>query len=258
MVETVGGLLLTMRRTALLGALVVAGALTNVLMLNLSYDVPVKLYSAHLLVMCAFVAAPDFKRMADFFILNRPPSAALRPAIFRNRTLDRIGVAVRTLLFAWLAGSSLWQSYEHRKSWDLAPRGPLHGIWDVEEFTLDGKSLPPLLTDARRWRRVIIQDLGRFSQATIQIMTGPYDQLKAELDPVKRVLRLVKFSGEQTDRLEFHFTLAEPGRLRLDGLRKDQAGKATKIHAELRRFDESKFLLLSRGFHWINEAPFNR
>jgi hypothetical protein len=44
--------------TLLLGALLVAATTTNVLLLNLSYDVPVKLYSVHLLVMALFLAAP--------------------------------------------------------------------------------------------------------------------------------------------------------------------------------------------------------
>jgi hypothetical protein len=31
-----------------------------------------------------------------------------------------------------------------------------------------------------------------------------------------------------------------------------------QITAKLQRLDESKFLLNSRGFHWVNEYPFNR
>jgi hypothetical protein len=31
-----------------------------------------------------------------------------------------------------------------------------------------------------------------------------------------------------------------------------------KIKARLRRAESSDFLLISRGFHWINEYPFNR
>ena len=30
-----------------------------------------------------------------------------------------------------------------------------------------------------------------------------------------------------------------------------------KVRATLRRVDKSDFLLLSRGFHWINEYPLN-
>jgi hypothetical protein len=30
------------------------------------------------------------------------------------------------------------------------------------------------------------------------------------------------------------------------------------LHLRLHRVDENRFLLLSRGYHWINELPFNR
>src|SRR5947199_1204250 len=54
--EMLGGALLTVRRTTLLGALVCIGVITNIVMLNFSYDVPVKLYSTHLLLMAIFLA----------------------------------------------------------------------------------------------------------------------------------------------------------------------------------------------------------
>jgi hypothetical protein len=41
--------------------------------------------------------------------------------------------------------------------------------------------------------------------------------------------------------------------LQLDGLL-----GADSLHVRLHRIDETKFLLLSRGYHWINELPFNR
>lgn len=44
-----------------------------------------------------------------------------------------------------------------------------------------------------------------------------------------------------------------PNRLRLSGTFGGQ-----HVVATLHRVDASKFLLLSRGFHWINEYPFNR
>src|SRR5215218_1345583 len=44
--EILGGLLLVARRTTLLGALVCIGVMSNVVMINYAYDVPVKLYSA--------------------------------------------------------------------------------------------------------------------------------------------------------------------------------------------------------------------
>ena len=32
---------------------------------------------------------------------------------------------------------------------------------------------------------------------------------------------------------------------------------AAQIHAEMKRMDLQKFTLVNRGFHWINELPYN-
>ncbi|MFK7770383.1 MAG: DoxX family protein [Mariniblastus sp.] len=69
--EVIGGVLIVFRRTATLGALVVFGVMLNVMMLNYCYDVPVKLFSTHLVVMAVFVALPDIPRLANVLFFNR-------------------------------------------------------------------------------------------------------------------------------------------------------------------------------------------
>jgi hypothetical protein len=82
--EMLGGLLLTTRRTTLLGALLCIGVLANVFMLNVGYDVPVKVLSFHLLAMAVFLAAPDLGRLAELFLFNRTVEpAVLRPLFAR-------------------------------------------------------------------------------------------------------------------------------------------------------------------------------
>jgi hypothetical protein len=46
------------------------------------------------------------------------------------------------------------------------------------------------------------------------------------------------------------FQRPAPGRLMLDG-----SMDGRKIHMELELVDRDKFLLVSRGFHWIQEIP---
>ncbi len=70
--ELLGGVLLLWRRTTTLGAIVVMGVMTNVVMLNFAYDVPVKQYSAHLVVMAMFLLLPEARRLANVVVLNRP------------------------------------------------------------------------------------------------------------------------------------------------------------------------------------------
>ncbi|RPH57361.1 hypothetical protein EHM82_01465, partial [bacterium] len=93
-VEMLGGLLLIPRRTTLLGALVSAAATLQVVVLNFCYDVPVKLFSVHLLVMALLLAAPDLRRLAGLFLFNRRvESAEIRP-VFARRRFNRVAAAV--------------------------------------------------------------------------------------------------------------------------------------------------------------------
>ncbi|RTR28317.1 hypothetical protein [Deinococcus radiophilus] len=83
--EVLPALLLLHRRTVTLGALLAAVTMTNVLALNLFFDVPVKLFSAHLLLTALVLAAADLPRLWAFAqgkAVAALPST-LQPALWR-------------------------------------------------------------------------------------------------------------------------------------------------------------------------------
>jgi hypothetical protein len=49
------------------------------------------------------------------------------------------------------------------------------------------------------------------------------------------------------------YTRPTPVRLIVDG-----PLNGHKIHLELRLYDRNKFLVVSRGFHWVQQSPYNR
>ena len=73
--ETVAGLLLLYRRTVTAGLFVAVGAFANVVMINLAYDVPVKLYASHLFACAALLLLFDAPRLVRFLVLNQPAPA---------------------------------------------------------------------------------------------------------------------------------------------------------------------------------------
>ena len=248
--EFVGGLLLTTRRTTLLGALVSIGVLSNVVMLNFSYDVPVKLFSCHLLAMAALIAAVDWRRLVGFFLLNRAVEPAMCRPLFPRRWLNHSAAVVRTGLVAAFAAWSLYGAIESRKAFgDAAPKSGLYGIWSVEEFEVDGKDRPPLLTDDSRWRRVVF-DYPKM--IAIQLMSNTRQRYLLKLDEKERTLELSK-RDEPTWKSTLTYERADPESLRLNG-----AFDGRQLRVRLRLVSASQFLLVSRGFHWINEYPFNR
>jgi hypothetical protein len=248
--EMIGGLLLTFRRTELLGALVSFAVLCNIVMLNFAYDVPVKIYSSHLLVMAVFVAAPDLRRLIDFFVLNRRTEPAKLQPLFERRWLHRGALVFRTLFVLAYVGYALYQSEFNRKTYgDLAPRSPLRGIWNVEEITVNGQVRPAVFTDAARWRRVVFdhpQNVG------IQLMDDSRKRYVLALHPGSKTMIFTKRDDPKAS-FRFTYQQPEPGILTMQGTLEGET-----IQARLRKTDTKSYLLLNRGFHWINEFPFNR
>jgi hypothetical protein len=244
--EMLGGLLLTMRRTTTLGALLCIAVMSNVVMLNFAYDVPVKLHSLHLLAMSVFLLLPDLGRLANVLVFNRPAAAAeLRPQLSeRWRRWAPAGRAAFVLLLAALALQAAHESRQRR-----IEESPFRGVWNVEELAIDGQPRPPLLTDASRWRRVILDRPNFFA---VQLMDDAPLRYQLKLDPAKRTMTLSNFFEKET-RGTLAYATPSPGLMTLDGVIE---GK--KVRARLQRTPPPSFLLTSRGFHWINEYPLNR
>jgi len=68
----VGGVLLLAPRTTLLGALVCLVDLVQVFLLNMTFDIGVKLISLHLVLMSILLIAPDLRRVAGVLVYARP------------------------------------------------------------------------------------------------------------------------------------------------------------------------------------------
>jgi hypothetical protein len=253
-VELLGGLLLVFRRTTLLGALVSAGALTQVVMLNFCYDVPVKLFSSHLLAMALFLIAPDARRLWDLFVLGRPVTPApVRPR-FRLRWLDRsVAVAKAGLFLLLVVGILAAGVTAGRKYGFFGPPQPLHGVWDVVEFERDGQVLPPLATDTSRWKQVLIVRAGDLVGISIRPMTGDDDTRKAELVEDERRMTLQEDQETGKSAIVLTYEEPEPGVLVLSG-----AVDGKPVRVQLHQVPPERFRLVSRGFHWINETPFHR
>jgi hypothetical protein len=245
--ELISGILLTIRRTTLLGALMSIAVLVNVVALNFFYDVPVKLYSAQLLLLAVFLSIPHLYRLLNFFILNRPVPADSSQPLIRNRWAQILLVVVRTLLVGWFVIISIRQSHD----WLQEARGthsPLRGIWNVASVTVDGVDRPPIVTDLTRWRRLVFDYPGYISlyemndqrqRFTVKLNEQKHTLLLTSRDDPKRTALLTY------DRKDAN-TLLFAGKL--DG---------HDIHALCHRGEE-RFFLTERGFHWVNEKPLNR
>jgi len=235
--EMLGAALLTIRHTTLLGAFISMAVLSNVVILNFCYDVPVKLYSCHLLAMALFLIAVDAQRLADLFLFNRGADPVVFRPLFEPRWLNRGALVLRTVFVVGFACQCLLFSYTYRKTrGDLAPRSPLYGIWNVDEFVVDGEVRPPLVTDASRWRRVIFDDPGLVG---IQLMSDSRQRYSVQVDPERGTLEL-KRRDDPNWRAAFSYYRPEPGLVTLEG-----QCDGRRIRTQLRRQDKPEFPLIN-------------
>jgi hypothetical protein len=245
-VEVLGGLLLVSRRTTLLGALVAAAAMGHIFALNMCFDVPVKLYSLHYLVMALFLAAPDLPRLTKSVFGSAVEAKPIRP-LFANVWVHRSALAFRTLLVAGMLYGQIKGSYGTARDMYGNSPPPVVGRWEVVSMSIDKKE--PKKEDAATWKWIDVSERGFLR---VSKMSPPAVGYRAAWDPAQKSLTLTKFTvpawkGNLT------YDLPQPDLLNLSGSIDDKA-----ITVTLRPAAEKHQELNTRGFHWIQELPYNR
>jgi len=248
--ELLGGILLIFPRTTTFGALICLADITQVFVLNMTYDVPVKLLSFHLILLSAVLLATDFSRLVRFFFVHGVTEAPKNWDLFSTPKANRKAFAVQVALGVWLLAANLYGSVS---AWHQygggSPKSALYGIWDIDQFVTDGKVREPLTTDNERWRRAIFE----FPSAmTFQLMDDSQVWYRDEISSSGQTISLTK-NDDKNWKANFTYKRGPNDHLELDG---SVNGHAT--HMVLRLKDRNKFLVVSRGFHWISEVPFNR
>jgi len=240
--EATAGVLLLFRRTTVMGALIAAAAMLNVAALNFCYDVPVKLYSMHLVLMSLFLLLPDALALIGLFFFNRPARLeGIRLPRFERRWMRTGAVVLQAVVVTSVLYNNVWGGYRSLKQADATylKHAPLYGVWDADSFTADspGVSWRELAIDMPGWMYLRDVNGGRyFYQAT-------YNE-------GKRILTLDSKQSKQQG--SFAYERPDADHLVLHGTLNGKPAAA-----QFHRVD-GHYLLTTRGFHWVSEYPFNR
>lgn len=250
--EVLGGLLLLWPRTAFAGALVSAAVMTQVVALNFCFDIPVKLYSSHLLGMAVFVAAPRLARLLVAVGTDLPLAAHATAERFPQPrpTWGRVSLALVKAGFVWVVAVQPAISnatYLRSEGW-RAPRSMRHGFYTVESFA-QGGATDAGVAASRRWTQVGINDSGT---AAIVRADGSGRRVNLAFDDDAGIAVLTP-RDDPNHPTTFRFEAPGPDLLRLEG-----HFEGAPIQVLLRKRPDPDHLLIQRGFHWINEYPLNR
>ena len=253
--ETAAGLLLLNRRTVTFGLFAATGTFINVVMINLSYDVPVKLFASHLLFASVFLLLFDTRRLVAFLVLNQPapPTAAYEPPFTRpwQHWTALAAKAVVIVLILILPFESQWTRYKATVNQpDSVPFRA--GVYDVVRYVVNGDTIPSLAADTVRWKDVIFDNAGFASVNTTdplfwQRYRRGYFRYKADTATHTAVVWKTSAVPDSTFLFTMRYEIPDSGRVRLwTSVRNDS------LYVELVRTPRH-FQLAERQFHWLSE-----
>lgn len=245
------GVLLFFRKTSALGAvmtLIVAG---NIMAINYSFDVPVKLLSTTLVLMALFLILKDIKRFSNFFLFNKAAEPSnLEPHRFRKKWKNITLSVVKYVLIAYTVIFDFYGAFKAEKEYGpKAPKSPLYGLYNVKKFVVNKDTLKPLTTDLVRWNKVALEGS---EYAFVKYMNDTTEYMSMKIDTIKRKIVMYRFT-DTFDKYYFNYSKPKKDSLYLVG-----KFKKDSVQIMFHRDDASKFPLVRRGFHWINEYPYNR
>ncbi len=161
-VEVLAGALLFFRATTFWGAVLLFGALADIVYVNFAYDGGVHGYSSYFVLLAGFLLVYYVKDLYALLIQQRPVLPNYFAPVFTGwQQYTRIGLKTATIgiflvLLYWLQ----WVNFKYDPYKQPAQKGlkELRGNYAVSEFRLNGQALPESPTDTVRWQQATFEN----------------------------------------------------------------------------------------------------
>ena len=244
MAEIVAGILLLFRKTYTIGALITFVVMLNVFVLNMCYDVPVKLFSLHLTLMSLFILTPSISPIFNFLVLRKNMTLQTAEIQLPKRWMRISRNALKLLFLSLIPVMSLLNQIEYYNDQKIYFQG-LNANYSSIYFIKNNDSLP--IADTTRWDKLIIDE----GYAKIIASNNKSSWYTMQVDTVVHKL-ILKDNNDSTLQYSFAYALNNK-KLHLKGIFKKDT-----LSIEFGQKKKEEYILNERGFHWISETPYNR
>ncbi|GMQ30292.1 hypothetical protein [Algoriphagus confluentis] len=233
--EISAGLLILFPRTKVFGALLSIGVCLNIVLVNFSFDIPVKIFSSHLLFFSILTVLPFGKSLFELFFLHKPVQLEKERAYFQSKRGKIAWWIVNFFLVGFISFGTLANHLYFQLSY--VPTHPWQGFYS--EFQTESP-FP--------FERLLIDDKtiswGSESKITQYFVIQKMDE--------KGLIVFAKSLNEPNiNTLEVQETSTGEVLLVLQ-----MDNQTFKAQAKRKRREE--YPLIQRGFNLIQEYPYNR
>jgi hypothetical protein len=162
-VEILAGTLLFFRKTTLLGAILLAGALGDITFVNYAYDGGVHVYAFYFVLLSLFLIADDVPKLYNLLILEKYTVPFRIYPDFKKPALRYSRILLKVLTFVIFFGVLTYTEiinfkYDPYKQPSTAGLKQLRGNYHVTEFKINGQELPYNPLDTTRWQEATFEN----------------------------------------------------------------------------------------------------
>lgn len=251
-IEVLAAVLLLFRKTATAGILVATGVFLNVMMLNLSYDIPVKINSIALVLLCLYLLLMELPRLYFFFFKQeaRPSPVFIFPFTKKWQRYTAAGIKwVFILLVIFLEIKRDRETKQARAS-RPHPVQIQQGIYDVLLQVNSGDTISAAGPDSVYWQNIVF-DIGNTGsiKATDSRFMQRYGRgyFSFAIDTFGHYLTMTPVSGGKVI-AHFSYQFRDSITLELNSY-----PKSDSMHLLIRRRIKP-FPLSEKPFHWVSET----
>ncbi|QNF35814.1 hypothetical protein HUW51_11615 [Adhaeribacter swui] len=207
-VEVAAGTLLFFRKTTTLGAILLFGALGDIVYVNFAYDGGVHVYSSYFVLLAAFLMVHDIPKIYRLLIQERftvpvnyyPAFAKVWQKYARIGLKAGVIVLFLGVLFYLQLINFLYDPYKQPST---AGVKKLRGTYHVTEFRINNQTLPFSPEDSVRWQDVTFE---KWTTLTYKVNRPlPLDLSNGGGDPMRDINRTFEISGVGGGRRVFHY-----------------------------------------------------
>ena len=246
LLEVIAGLLLLFRRTSTLGAILSAAVFSFVVMMDFSFNVPVRLLSSHLLLISVLLVLTDGRRLINVFVLNRPASAAVYSPLINHPIGRKLFTASLVVIAFCLLYSTVAKGLDAERAFGLtAPRGPLYGVYHTDYFLRNRDTIPPSKRDSLRWKQLVIDGSAWNQSSIIKFNNDNRVSYKVNADTSKRMLSFQSLT-DTTEKYSFSYIIPDSTHIVLRG-----RWNSDSLELLMTKYDLNNFLLYREKFKWI-------
>lgn len=207
-VEITAGTLLFFRKTTLIGAVLLFGALGDIVYVNFAYDGGVHVYSTYFVILSAFLISHYVPQLYNLIILERKTFPVFYYPSFSKpwQKYTRLGLKGATFfVFLFLLLYLQWINFLYDPYKQPSTKGisALRGLYDVSEFRLNGQLIPYDPLDTVRWSEATFE---KWTTLTYKVNKAvPLDLSNGGGDPQRDINRTFEISGVGGGRRVFHY-----------------------------------------------------